>query len=339
MRAATLTAGRFSVATTPDPVPTPGAVVLRVAACGICGTDHMYVRSRLLPDGTTLGHEFAGTVEEVGPGVGGWRPGDAAAVVPILYCGACEWCVSGRENLCPAGTKLTIGCGGGAGGMAERAVVPASALRRLPGDLDVRLGALVEPTAVAYHAVGLGEVRPGSRVAIVGLGPIGLLAGMLARRQGATVFGLDLRAARLACGRRLGLEVLHSDAAADEQIRERTAGGPDVVVEASGRAESVERAAGLARVGGRVVMVSAHHTPAEIHPIRWLARSIALLPSLAYTPRDFDAALALVADGTIDARQLVTGTTSLGGVQRLFDDVESDAIKVLIDPSLPESRS
>lgn len=339
MRATTLTAGRFSVMTVPDPVPAPGTVVLRVAACGICGTDHMYVRSRLLPDGTTLGHEFAGTVEEIGAGVGGWRAGDAAAVVPILYCGACEWCASSRENLCPAGTRRTIGCGGGAGGMAERALVPASALRRLPAGLDVRLGALVEPTAVAYHALGLADVRPGTRVAIVGLGPIGLLAGVLARRQGAAVFGLDVRATRLACGRRLGFEALHSDAAADEQIRERTGGGPDVVIEASGRAESIERAAGLARIGGRVVLVSAHHAPAQIHPIRWLARSIALLPSLAYTPSDFDAALALVADGTIDARRLVTGTTPLAGVQRLFDEVESDAIKVLIDPSLPDAGS
>jgi len=339
MRAVTLTGGRFSVATVPDPDPTPGAVVVRVAACGICGTDHMYFRSRLLPDGATLGHEFAGTVEEIGAGVSGWQPGDAAAVVPILYCGTCEWCASGRENLCPAGTRRTIGCGGGAGGMAERVLVPASALRRLPAGLDVGLGALVEPTAVAYHAVGLAGAGPGIRVAILGLGPIGLLAGMLARQQGAAVVGLDVRAPRLACARRLGLEAFLSDAAADEQIRDRTAGGPDVVIEASGRAESIERAAALARVGGRVVMVSAHHTPAQIHPIRWLARSIALLPSLAYTPRDFDAALALIADRTIDAPQLVTGRTSLAGVQRLFEDADGDAIKVLIDPSLPDLGS
>ncbi len=336
MRAATLTAGRFSVTAVPDPVPVPGAVVVRVAACGICGTDHMYYRSRLLPDGATLGHEFAGTVEEIGAGVNGWRAGEAVAVVPILYCGTCDWCASGRQNLCPTGTKRTIGCGGGPGGMAERVLVPVPALRRLPASLELRLGALVEPTAVAYHAVGLAQVQPGTRVAIIGVGPIGLLAGVLARQQGATVFGLDVRAARLACARRFGIEAFPSDAAADQRIREHTGGGPDVVIEASGRVESIERAAGLARIGGRVVMVSAHHAPAEIHPIRWLARSIALLPSLAYTPNDFDAALALIADGRVDASQLVSGTTPLAGVQRLFEDADGDAIKVLIDPSLPD---
>lgn len=336
MRAAILSDGRFHVETVPDPRPVAGSVVLRVAACGICGTDHGIYRDRLLPDGVILGHEFAGTIVEAGPEVTGWQAGDRAAVLPMPFCGACELCLGGKENLCRSGLQLMIGCGGGPGGLAEYTVVPAKSLRRLPPALDPRLAALVEPLAVALHAVSLGEVRPGTRVGILGLGPLGLFAGLVARQYGGLSFGLDQRPSRVAAAHAFGLGAFAADDDADERIRDLTSGGPDVVVEASGRPESIERAATLARVGGRVVLVSSYHAPAEIKPGRWLTRGISLLPSIGYTSRDFDTALDLLATRRIDARQLVTGFTSLADTQSVFDrfETQSDAIKVLIDPAL-----
>jgi len=334
MRAATLSDGRFSVETVPDPKPARGSVVVKVAACGVCGTDHGIWRDHLLPDGTILGHEFAGTVVETGPGVPDWQEGDRGAVLPIPYCGTCDLCESGKRNLCRQGLQLMVGCGGDPGGLAEYAAVPAASLRRLPASMDVQLAALVEPLAVALHAVSLGRVEPGTRVGILGLGPLGLFSGLVARQYGGLAFGLDHRPSRVSAAHSFGLGAFAADDLADERIRDLTDGGPDVVIEASGRPESIERAATLARVGGRVVLVSSYHAPAEIKPGRWLTRGISLLPSIAYGPEDFDTALGLLATRRIDASRLVTGVSGLDETQAVFDrfETQSDAIKVLIDP-------
>ena len=334
MRAATLSEGRFSVETVPDPKPARGGVVVKVAACGICGTDHGIWRDHLLPDGTILGHEFAGTVVETGPGVSDWQEGDRAAVLPIPYCGTCDLCRGGKHNLCQLGLQLMVGCGGDPGGLAEYAAVPAASLRRLPASMDVQLAALVEPLAVALHAVSLGRVEPGTRVGIIGLGPLGLFSGLVARQYGGLAFGLDHRPSRVSVAHSFGLGAFAAEDLADERIRDLTNGGPDVVIEASGRPEAIERAATLARVGGRVVLVSSYHAPAEIKPGRWLTRGISLLPSIAYGPEDFETALGLLATRRIEANRLVTGVSGLDETQAVFDrfETQSDAIKILIDP-------
>jgi threonine dehydrogenase-like Zn-dependent dehydrogenase len=335
MRAVVLRESGLSVESVADPVPAAGAVVLEVAACGVCGTDHSIYRNRLLPDGAVLGHEFAGTVVEVGREVNDWEPGDRAAVLPIPYCGRCELCLTGKQNLCPHGLSHTIGCGGDPGGLAQYAAVPVTSLRRLPSSVDAKRGAVVEPLSVAMHAVNLGHVKPGTRIGVIGLGPLGLFAAMIARSYGGLAFGMDVRPARVECAHGLGLGAFHCDDHADERIRDLTNGGPDVVIEASGRPESIERAAQLARVGGRVVMVASYHAPAEIKPGRWLTRGISLLPSIAYTAQDFEAALDLIATHRIDVGPLVDAVTPLAGIQSVFEhfETQSDTIKVLVDPS------
>jgi threonine dehydrogenase-like Zn-dependent dehydrogenase len=336
MRAVVLRESRLSIEEVPDPTPAPGYVVLEVAACGVCGTDHSIYRNRLLPDGAILGHEFAGTVVEVGRGIDDWEPGDRAAVLPVPFCGHCELCQTGKQNLCRHGLAKTVGCGGDPGGLAQLAAAPVSSLRRLPSSVDGKRGAIVEPLAVALHAVNLGDVRPGTRIGIIGLGPLGLFAGMIARSYGGLTFGMDVRPARVACAHDLGLGAFTSDDQADERIRDLTNGGPDVVIEASGKPESIERAARLARVGGRVVMVASYHAPAEIKPGRWVTRGISLLPSIAYTPQEFDAALDLIATQRIDVTRLVDAVTPLSEIQAVFDrfETQSDTIKVVVDPSM-----
>ncbi len=335
MRAAVLRENRLSVENVPDPTPGPGSVVLKVAACGVCGTDHSIYRNRLLPDGAILGHEFAGTVVEVGRGVSDWEPGDRAAVLPVPYCGTCELCLTDKQNLCRHGLGHTIGCGGDPGGLAEYAAVPVSSLRRLPASVDAKRGAIVEPLSVAMRAVNLGGVQPGTRIGIIGLGPLGLFAGMIARSYGGLVFGTPSRPSRVECAHELGLGAFGSEDQADERIRDLTNGGPDVVIEASGRPEAIERAAQLARVGGRVVLVASYHAPAEIKPGRWLTRGISLLPSIAYTAQDFEAALDLIVTHRIDVGPLVDAVTPLDAIQSVFErfETQSDTIKVLVDPS------
>ena len=335
MRAAILSGGRFSVETVPDPVPEPNTVVLSVSACGLCGTDHSIYSSRLLPDGAILGHELAGTVVEVGRGVREWTVGDRAAVLPIPYCGRCELCTSGKANLCGPGLSAMMGCGGGAGGLAELVTAPASSLRRLPGMLEAQLGALVEPLAVAWHAVELADVKPGTRVGVLCLGPLGLFAGLIARQKGALVFGTDSRPHRVAGAHALGLGAFTSDDQADDRIRDLTRGGPEVVFEASGRPESIERAAHLARVGGRVVLVASYHSPAEMTPGHWFNRGISLLPSIAYTQHDFEEALDAIASRRINVGPLVHRPHKLDEVQNVFESFsnQTDTVKLIIDPS------
>lgn len=335
MRAAILSGGRFSIETVPDPEAEPKSVVLAVSACGLCGTDHSIYSNRLLPDGAILGHEIAGTVVEVGREVREWTAGDRAAVVPIPYCGRCELCTSGQQNLCSPGLAGMLGCGGGNGGLAELVTVPASSLRRLPGMLDPRVGALVEPMAVAWHAVSLGGIRPGTKVGVIGLGPLGLFAGLIARLKGALVFGTDARAHRVAGAHKMGLGAFAADDQPDDRIRDLTRGGPEVVFEASGRPESIERAAHLARVGGRVVLLASYHSPAEMTPGHWFNRGISLLPSIAYTQNDFEEALDAIATRRIDVGAFALHPRPLADVQDVFDSfsTQTDTVKLAIDPS------
>ncbi|MEO2168843.1 MAG: alcohol dehydrogenase catalytic domain-containing protein, partial [bacterium] len=137
-----------------------------------------------------LGHEFAGTVTAVGRAVREWEEGDQATVIPVPSCGHCELCVSGRPNLCREGLSGMLGCGGAAGALAEKVRVSAAQLRRIPSDDDPARYALVEPLAVAQAAIELGAIRAGTRVGILGLGPLGLFAGLIARERGALVFGM-----------------------------------------------------------------------------------------------------------------------------------------------------
>jgi len=335
MRAAILNGGRFSIETVADPTPEPNSVVLSVSACGLCGTDHSIYTGRLLPDGSILGHELAGTVVEVGRGVREWASGDRATVVPIPYCGRCELCTGGQQNLCGPGLAAMMGCGGAPGGLAEFVQVPVSSLRRLPGMLDPLPGALVEPLAVAWHAVNLGGIRPGTRVGVLGLGPLGLFAGLIARQKGALVFGTDLRRHRVTRAHSLGLGAFTAEDQADERIRDLTSGGPEVVFEASGRPESIERAAHLARIGGRVVLVASYHSPAEMTPGQWFNRGISLLPSIAYTRSDFEEALDAISTRRIDVTPLVHNPRRLDDVQEVFDSftTQTDTVKLIIDPT------
>jgi 2-desacetyl-2-hydroxyethyl bacteriochlorophyllide A dehydrogenase len=335
MRAAILSNGRFCVEPVPDPTPEPHGVVLAVSSCGLCGTDHSIYTDRLLPDGAVLGHEFAGTLVDVGRAVREWNVGDRVAVVPIPYCGRCELCTTGQQNLCGPGLAAMMGCGGAPGGLAELVAVPASSLRRLPGLLEPPLGALVEPVAVAWHAVELASIRPGTRVGVLGLGPLGLFAGLIARQKGALVFGTDSRQRRIGWAHALGLGAFAADDQADDRIRDLTRGGPDVVFEASGRPESIERAAHLARVGGRVVLVASYHTPAKMTPGQWFNRGISLLPSIAYSRHDFDEALDAIASRRLDVAPLVSARRPLDDVQAVFDSftTQTDTAKLVIDPS------
>jgi D-arabinose 1-dehydrogenase-like Zn-dependent alcohol dehydrogenase len=184
MRAAVTTGeGDFEVVTLPDPTPGPDELIVRVAACGVCGSD--LKAQPLMPPGTVMGHEFGGEVVAVGAVASGWREGMRAAVLPLASCGGCARCADGSVAHCPS--VRYIGMGQDAGGFSDLAVVPTRSAFLFPDDLPATFAALVEPFAVGLHGVRRADVGYGSHVVVIGAGGVGLTTLAWARLAGAAI--------------------------------------------------------------------------------------------------------------------------------------------------------
>lgn len=252
----------------PDPRPAPGEVVVGVAWCGICGTDQHILAGGFRADYPLIpGHEFTGSVVEVGPDVEGWIPGDRVAVDPNIVCGRCPYCRRGEVHLCQALTAVGVNR---PGGFAERCCVPATQLHRLPPGVRFGQGALSEPLACVVHGLDRAALRAGERAVVIGTGPIGLLMVQLLRQAGAAWIGVSEPIGT----RRVQALELGADAAWDPRVEDSAAAvrratkiGADVVVECVGRPEAVTAALACARRGGRVVLFGVAEREAEV-PLR-----------------------------------------------------------------------
>src|SRR5438270_6191369 len=184
------------------PEPGPGEVLVRIEACGVCGSDVSAYKLGLWSG--VMGHEIGATVEALGAGVEGLAPGDAVAINPKLPCGECADCRSGHENRCiDTLTKPVLR----PGGYAEWLAAPVKLVALLPDGLPADLGALAEPLSVAVHAAGRAEVRPGGPAMVVGLGSIGLLTVVAVKAAGAgPIYAIEPNAARRELGLSLGVE-------------------------------------------------------------------------------------------------------------------------------------
>ncbi len=240
MRAARLIEpGRMIVMNVPKPVAGPGDLLVRVEACGICGSDrHMFRGEYPTAWPVTLGHEFSGILEAVGPGVTGFAPGDRITGDPNIACGACTFCREGRPNLCENLSAIGVQRDGG---FAEYVVVPAGQAAKLPATLNPLHGAFTEPVSCCLHAIDVARTPRGGSVLILGGGVIGLLMVQLARLAGAGTVAL---ATRQAPRRQLALELgaTHAvdPAAGDAAFPGALTGGSDVVIECAGVPETFQ---------------------------------------------------------------------------------------------------
>ncbi len=289
----------------PYPVPGPGEVVVRLAACGICGSDVHFLEGMPVPGGLpiTLGHEPAGTVELLGEGVRDWKAGERVAVHIGAACGTCRVCVSGHANCCPqlktAGLHID-------GGFAEAIRVPTGTLVRVPKNVSfVAAGVATDCVATPYHALKCrAGLRPGERVAVIGCGGLGNQAVRLARVLGAErVVAVDVSTAALDRAARAGATQC-IDASKDDPsaaIRDAT-DGADVVIECVGTAETVAAGVRALRPGGRFVAVGVGMMPPGIDvPLAVFAfHELAVLGSFGSHPEDLQEVLRLEAAGTID---------------------------------------
>lgn len=286
----------------PEPPLGPHEVRIAVRACGICGSDlHAVLKAtpRRQP-GIVMGHEFAGEVVEVGSEVRRCEVGDRAAVQPLTCCGRCEFCRSGRTNLCP-GRRLYGMTPGMAGGYAERAVVAEDRLFSLPEQVSWEMAAVAEPLAVAVHAVSRGPEGPPGSLAVIGCGTIGMFTlAALPEPKPERLVAIDLVDWKLALAEELGAVVFRADGPGlAEAVTEATDGGADWVVEAVGLGETAALAIRLARPGGRLTWIGNAEPAGEIPFQNVVVEEKTIAGSYGYTDADFARALELIASGRV----------------------------------------
>lgn len=323
----------INVVTNPVAGPGAGEVQIRVAFCGICGTDlhifHGHMDHRVNAP-QAVGHEMSGTVEAVGDGVD-TAVGTKVTVMPLDWCGDCPACRAGHAHICQnlkfVGIETT-------GAMQELWTVPASLIVPLPESMSLQHGALVEPLAVAAHDVRRARLQAGETALIIGGGPIGQLIALVASETGATVILAEPNAERRAFAAKHGaftIDPITEDMAAI--VQERTGGaGADVVFEVAGLAATALDATAHARTRGRVVMVAIHPQPVpiDLHRVFW--RELELIGARVYEREDFERAVQLLDAGVVPADELITETVGLADTAAAFATLEAGrALKVLID--------
>lgn len=312
-----------------------GQVKVKVGWAGICGSDlHAYNHGLSLAyeehpmthDKTplVLGHEFSGTVEEVGEGIETVAVGDKVAIEPMLYCGECEPCRTGKYNLCEVSNVGFFGLAGD-GGFAEYFVAEEKYFHKLPESVSLEEGALVEPTAVAFHAIGLSNLKAGQSSAIYGAGPIGLLTLLCAQAYGAAeTFVIDLSQERLDKAKELGATYVINagDEDAVEKIMKITGNrGVDVSFEVAGANPTFNSAVKSIKRGGTVQVIAGFGGDVSFNPNDLLTVEGQIKFSLAYA-HDFKPVIKAISDGQLDVLKVVTNRINL-------DDVVKDGIELL----------
>jgi len=296
----------------PNPVPGPGQVLAQVKAVGICGSDvHGFIgkTGRRKPP-MIMGHEATGVVAQVGAGVTRFKPGDRVVLNPILSCGVCRNCRAGRPNICLDRHVLGVDLPGAYADytkLAERMLWP------MPNELSFVAGSLIEPLAVALHAVNLTPIRLMDTVAIVGTGTIGLLTLMAAKLAGAgTVIVTDKSVHRLDVAKRLGADVTIN---VDKEeplpiVQSLTHGaGADAVIEAVGFSATVQQAMSLVRSGGHVTWIGNSQPNIEMNMQSVVTREVTVQGAYAYHD-EFQQSIAAIAFGRINPLSLVEETVS-----------------------------
>ncbi len=251
--------GRIEVGQVPVPEPATDEILVRVAECGICGSDLHLVLERYARPGAILGHEWSGTVASAGRGTSGWSAGDRVVYNPSPGCGSCRPCRRGRPSVCAHRRPSDIRDMRGA--FAEYLTVPRANLLRIPEVLTTRQAALAEPTAIALHAAQLAGVGPDDRVLVVGAGPVGLIMTAVLRARGVT----DITVSEpVEARRRRAVAVGASRSVLPEDLVDAPMGRPApnpyaVVFECSGRANAAERALDQLEPAGTLVFVGNGH--------------------------------------------------------------------------------
>lgn len=326
-----------------EPVCAADEVLIRVAACGICGSDvHGYDGSsgRRIPP-LVMGHEGAGIIECAGVEVNDYKAGDRVTFDSTVYCGACGFCRRGELNLCDKRQVLGVSCGDYRrnGAFAELVAVPARILYRLPADFPFAEAAMLEAVSVALHAVRITRMKGGESVLVIGAGMIGLLTAQAAHAAGCkSVTIADVDATRLKLAEEVGIQQrlhLRGQELIDEILRRTDGQGVDVVLEAVGCAETVVASIESVRRGGTVTLIGNIQPEIPLPLQRVVTREIRLQGSCA-SAGEYKEAIQLVDNGAIKVKPLISARSSLEDASHWFrrlHDREPGLLKVVVTPN------
>lgn len=317
------------------PVPGPGEIQIKVEVCGVCGSDvhayhgkHPFVSTPIVP-----GHEFSGTISEIGEGVEGFKEGDRVTVEPSLTCGRCYNCRHGLYNIC---TELRVlGCQA-PGAFAQYISVPAKKVYKLPDNLDMDDGSLVEPSAVGVHAVRKSELSLGDRVVVLGAGVIGLTIVQAAKVAGAgEIIVAGHHEGRLKVARELGADTTFLAGDTVKFLGDRYGpDGIDIVYEAVGVGTTMNQAIEIVRKGAKVIVIGVFgkHPETKVGLIQ--DKEIDMRGALMYVNEDYQRTIEFMSSGKIKTKPLISARFPLEQATKAFDlirDKRDDTLKVLLD--------
>ena len=344
MKAAALKGSRLmEVVELPETEPDAGEVRLRVAYCGICGSDMHEYESANPPRSLGLmqpvmGHEFSGTIVSLGAGVTAFRPGQAVVGNPGAGCGTCRYCAAGRENLCRAATMTGGGMGyTRPGAYAEYVTLPERSVVPLPDGADLRSAALTEPLAVARHALIQGGYRPDEALVVAGAGPIGLLTVIAARHMGgARIIVSEPLPGRRSAAESAGATHVVEPAQLMAVAQQLTNGdGADLSVDASGLPAGIADCTNATARGGRIVLAGVGEQPYSLDILRSIINEYTYIGVLGYTRSEFAETAMMIARGDVDVSSVISQTVSVEATPDAFarlSDGRNELRKVLVSP-------
>jgi 6-hydroxycyclohex-1-ene-1-carbonyl-CoA dehydrogenase len=312
----------------PAPEPGPQEALVKVLACGFCHTDLHYLDHGVptaKPPPIVLGHEIAGEVESLAPGTEGPAVGSRVLVPAVLPCGRCEYCRTGRENICPRMRMLGNHIDGG---FAEYVTVPARDLVPLPSEIDPVLGCVIaDALTTPYHAVvHRARVRAGERVAVIGCGGVGINAVQFAAAAGAKVMAIDLNDAKLETARRLGAaDTLNPSGLSDpgKEVRRIWGDGADVAIEAVGSPTTISLAFSTLRRGGRLCLLGYSSQPAVLPASKVMFLEYSVVGSLGCRPADYPRVVDMVRLGRVQLEPVVTAQVPLEKIATAVDNLRT----------------
>ncbi|MDR1741772.1 MAG: alcohol dehydrogenase catalytic domain-containing protein [Synergistaceae bacterium] len=330
----------FSLRDVPTPSLRYGDVLVRVRSVGICGSDvPILAGTRAVPWPLIPGHEFAGDVAEVGPGVDGFKAGDRVTSCLVIGCGNCRFCVSGAENLCDHLVETGIHVNGA---FAEYVRVPAKTLLKLRDGTSYDVGASIDPVASAWRtvkALGSALISPLDTAVVFGPGPIGLYAAQLLKLRGACVISVgadgDEAAGRLALASKFADHVIDSSKeSVAERVAEITNGrGADAVQDCTGAPPVVDCALNVLRPCGTFAITGLFHRPVETNLGRITRAEIKVFGTICYTRREFAECLEMVERGQVVTEPLVTHRFALSEIDRAWEVIQAKrSIKIMLHP-------
>ena len=329
---------RLEIATIKKPVSKNGSVIIRVKACGICGSDLHYFEAGE-PLELIMGHEFAGEVVDPGDR-SDLKVGDRVTGLPISPCLECEACKTGNVQYCAKTWQDAVGLSlTNSGGLAEYLSCRSDMVKKIPDKVTFQDATLVEPSAVSLHAINLANIKVGDKVLIIGGGIIGLMAAEFAKLNGASYIALmetNMKRARKALKYGAINEIFNaSDTNVISKALKKTNGGYDKVIECCGNQYAVSEAIMSVKPGGTIVLVGVSMTPINVPMVASVMREVTMKGAIAYTEAEFETCIELIEKKIINVHKYIDKRVNLENVQEAYLDLisgKTDNIKIIVKP-------